>query len=109
MNATAIMGTSLHRADNHSTSLTLTTTGRKSMTSSYRSTGQLVDEDVNAPTFFFRNVGVLRLEETAELAVKVGDAEHVLRSQCVYMVTMMYQFIRDRVYEPGKQYVAILG
>lgn len=108
-----ILGTTLYRVeDNQSTGTTfsLSTTARQTTSSSTtRGVTQLIDEDVNTPSFFFRNISILQLPETAELGVKVGDAEHVLRSQCVFLTAMLYEFIRGRVYEDTKQYVGILG
>lgn len=108
-----ILGTTLYRVeDNQSTGTTfsLSTTVRQTTSSSTtRGVTQLIDEDVNTPSFFFRNISILQLPETAELGVKVGDAEHVLRSQCVFLTAMLYEFIRGRVYEDTKQYVGILG
>jgi hypothetical protein len=41
--------------------------------------------------------------------MRVQDAEHVIRSQCLFLFSVYFQFIRRKVFEPSQPPLAVLG
>jgi len=67
-------------------------------------------EDVTTPRFVFRNLSLATsVPEIQGLHVGISDAENIIRSQCVIYSGLLFQFLRNKPYDPTKQSIGVVG
>ena len=67
-------------------------------------------EDVNSTRFLFRNLAIAAsVPETQDLHTGVMDTEHIMRTQCLFYSSVLFQYLRNKPYDPNKQAIAVVG